>query len=129
MTSAAPILTGTGSISRLTFLISGILLAMFKQGLDIGLSVLAFHRTVRAFNYWFPFDRAVALTSLGAADYKHLLAIVAVAVPFIWIGVCLTLARLPALECCGSAGFFRRRFLRRPLSKPQIPPTKVLGCA
>lgn len=68
MTSAAPILTGTGSISRLTFLISGLLLAMFKQGLDIGLSVLAFHRTVRAFNYWFPFDRAVALTSLGAAD-------------------------------------------------------------
>ena len=94
MTSAAPILTGTGSISRQTFLISGLLLALFKQGLDIGLSVLAFHRTVRAFNYWFPFDRAVALTSLGAADYKHLLAIVAVAVPFIWIGVCLTLARL-----------------------------------
>jgi uncharacterized membrane protein YhaH (DUF805 family) len=88
------ILRGEGSINRQTFLLCGVALALVKQTIDILLAVVAFHRGAMAFNYWFPLGHWVALDTLGGSDVKFLLSLVAVAVPFIWIGVCLTLARL-----------------------------------
>jgi uncharacterized membrane protein YhaH (DUF805 family) len=94
MASMGRVFRGWDSINRQTFVMAGIGLAFVKQTIDIVLAMVVFHREGLAFNYWFPLGRLVALGSLTGADVKFLLAMVAIAVPFIWIGVCLTLARL-----------------------------------
>jgi len=94
VTSAARILRGEGTIARQPFVIAGIVLGILKQSLDILLATVVFRHGGVAFNYWLPFDRLVAFTSLEPGEYKFLLAMVALALPFIWAGVCLTLARL-----------------------------------
>jgi len=94
VTSLGRILRGEGSITRPAFLLAGLGLVVLKQGLDVTLAATVFHRGWKAFNYWFPFDRVVALDSLSGRNVAFLLALVALALPFIWIGVCLTLARL-----------------------------------
>ena len=88
------ILLGEGAIGRSTFLLAGLSLAFLKQLLDIALAVLVFHRGYTFFNYWLPMGAVVALRSLSPGDLKGLLLLVLQAGPFIWIGVCLTLARL-----------------------------------
>jgi len=88
------ILRGEGVMDRQTFVTCGVALSVFKQGVDILLSITAFQRKGLLFNYWFPLGRLVGFSALHGAEMKFLLTMVAVAVPFIWIGVCLTLARL-----------------------------------
>jgi len=94
MKSLGRVLRGEGALDRSSFAGYGVAFSVLKQALDIALATMVFKRAGVAFNYWFPLGRWVALGSLTPHDYTFLLAMVAVAVPFIWIGVCLTLARL-----------------------------------
>jgi uncharacterized membrane protein YhaH (DUF805 family) len=88
------IVRGQGTVNRPTFLFAGLALGILKQILDVTMGVVAFHGGWNAFNYWLPLGRLVGLGALTVGELAHLLAYVALAVPFIWIGVCLTLARL-----------------------------------
>ncbi len=94
MTTPGRILRGEGAINRRTFLLAGLTLALLKQLLDIGLAVLVFHRGFMLFNYWFPLGPLVAFRALAVTQLESLLLFVVQALPFVWIGVCLTLARL-----------------------------------
>jgi uncharacterized membrane protein YhaH (DUF805 family) len=88
------LLRGEGTVERVPFLVLGVSLGLAKQILDILISQIVFHRGGVTFNYWFPLGHLAALGSLTRGEYSFLLAMVAVALPFIWVGVCLTLARL-----------------------------------
>jgi uncharacterized membrane protein YhaH (DUF805 family) len=94
MNSLDRILRGEGALNRKSFVTYGVALSILKQALDIVLALSVFKREGLVFNYWFPLGRWVSLRSLSTADVTFLLVMVAEAVPFIWIGVCLTLARL-----------------------------------
>lgn len=63
-----------------------------KHNLDRLLASAVFHRRWALFNYLDPAD--LALSQLPPDHLKFLLAILALAIPFIWVGVNLTLRRL-----------------------------------
>ena len=88
------ILRGEGRLNRAHFAAAGILLACCKQGLDILLALAFTSQHWHVFNYWLPLGTVAELNSLRAGQYRYLLGHVALALPFIWIGVALTLARL-----------------------------------
>jgi uncharacterized membrane protein YhaH (DUF805 family) len=94
MTYLAQVLRGEGRLSRGRYAAAGVGLMGTKHFLDILLATTVFRRHWGVLNYWFPLGSVAALTSLRADDFKFLLAMVALAVPFVWIGAALTLARL-----------------------------------
>jgi hypothetical protein len=58
------------------------------------LTTLVFHRNWSLFNYWIPLDQAVRITSLAPADRRFLVSMLMLSLPFIWVGVVLTMRRL-----------------------------------
>jgi uncharacterized membrane protein YhaH (DUF805 family) len=94
MSALLEILRGEGRLDRSHFAASGLGLAALKQGLDIVLASLFFGGRWSLVNYWAPLGVAINLSALGGPQSRFLLSLVATALPFIWVGVALTLARL-----------------------------------
>lgn len=92
------ILRGEGALNRAAYMGYALAFTAIKQTLDIVMARAVFHRSWLPFNYWLPLGRSVPLRSVSSADTTFLLAMVALAAPFIWIGTCLTLARLRDAE-------------------------------
>jgi len=85
---------GDGQLNRLQFTALGVGLTALKQALDIFLASAIFGRPLSPLNYWAPLGGVGSINSLGLGQYKFLLALVLSALPFIWLGVEMTLARL-----------------------------------
>jgi uncharacterized membrane protein YhaH (DUF805 family) len=84
----------SGTISRLRYLLIGITLFIVKYALDSTVAS-GFGRSWSPLNYLLWPDRASVLVfQLPQADQRFGLVILAFALPFIWIGVTLTLQRL-----------------------------------
>ena len=83
-----------GTIGRGPYAAIGLLGFAVKHNLDRLIASAVFHHHWQIFNYWAPLGRAVRFTSLSPQDAYFLFTMVAVALPFIWVGVVLTLRRL-----------------------------------
>lgn len=83
-----------GRIGRGPYAVIGLVGFALKHNLDRFVAMLAFHRPWGLFNYWISPTRAVRITSLPRADQIFLATMVVMALPFIWVGVVLTLRRL-----------------------------------
>jgi hypothetical protein len=94
MSSLLQLLRGEGRLDRSHLASAGLGLAALKQGLDIVLASFFFGGHWSLVNYWAPLGVPVNLGALAGAQAKYLLLVVATALPFIWIGVALALARL-----------------------------------
>ena len=96
--SAIQLLRPTGLVDRGPYVIIGLLGFAIKHNLDRMLASLVFHRTWDLFNYWIPVRNIVHITELSRADAQFLGAMVLFALPFIWVGVVLTIQRLRSAQ-------------------------------
>jgi len=85
-----------GTIDRGPYALVGLVGFAIKHNLDRALATFVFQRKWGLFNYWIPVDQAVRITSLAPTDRTFLLSMLGLSLPFIWIGVILTMRRLRA---------------------------------
>lgn len=90
--------TWEGTVDRGPYASVGLIGFAVKHNIDRLIATLVFHRSWSLFNYWFPLDQAVQLSSLSHSDRVYLLTMLAISMPFIWIGVVLTMRRLRAIR-------------------------------
>ena len=83
-----------GTIDRGPYALIGILGFALKHNLDRIVATVVFHRPWDLFNYWVPVHDVVRITQLRGSEAGFLATMVATALPFIWIGVTLTIKRL-----------------------------------
>lgn len=93
----ADLWTPSGSVDRGTYVLVGVVGFALKHNLDRFTATLLFHRPWSVFNYWEPIRNAGRITSLHPDEAKFLATLVATALPFIWIGVTMTLKRLRSI--------------------------------
>lgn len=85
-----------GTVDRGTYVLVGVVLFILKHNLDRLVASLVFHQEWSPFNYLKPLDEfSWAYVQKNAAFYATM---VAMALPFIWTGVVLTIRRLRAVK-------------------------------
>lgn len=89
--------SANGKIDRRPYALIGVLGFAIKHNLDRLLATAVFHRPWSVFNYWIPLGQAIRITSLSRQETVFLAGMVALALPFIWIGVALTIRRLNSI--------------------------------
>jgi uncharacterized membrane protein YhaH (DUF805 family) len=87
----------SGTIDRGPYALVGILGFAIKHNLDRFVAG-GFHRSWGAFNYWVPVRDVPRVIALRGNDAVFLETMVAISLPFIWIGVALTLKRLRSAQ-------------------------------
>jgi len=82
-----------GRVGRGTYAAVGIVLVAIKHNLDriIAASFLGFNNS---FNYWVPLGKAARLNHVSPTEADFLATLLLVSIPFLWIGVTLTVQRL-----------------------------------
>ncbi|MBI1749249.1 MAG: hypothetical protein HY234_07265 [Acidobacteria bacterium] len=85
-----------GTIGRGPYALIGLLAFALKHNLDRFVAGAFFQRNWGVFNYWVPLSAVVRITSLSPADRFFLGTMLLISLPFVWIGVSLTLKRLRA---------------------------------
>ena len=83
-----------GTVDRGTYAIAGVVGFLIKHNLDRLVATFAFDRPWGIFNYWEPVRDVTRITGLPRDEAKFLATLVAMALPFIWVGVMLTIKRL-----------------------------------
>src|SRR5258708_27061288 len=83
-----------GKVSRGQYAAVGIVGVLLKHSIDrlIAASVLDYQS--RFFNYWAPLGKAARLDHLSSAEAKFLVTLLLVSIPFLWVGVAMTVQRL-----------------------------------
>lgn len=89
-------LSWRGTIDRGPYVIAGVVLFAIKHNLDRFVASAFFNHPWSIFNYWM-FDEHAHLDNIPAGRLKFYGTMVALAIPFIYIGVVLTLKRLRAI--------------------------------
>jgi uncharacterized membrane protein YhaH (DUF805 family) len=89
-----------GKVTRKTYVLVGLIGFAIKHNVD-RLVAARFLRSVGSaglfsyfFNYWAPLGTAARLTHLSVAEARFLTTMLLVSVPFIWVGVAMTVRRL-----------------------------------
>jgi len=82
-----------GTVGRTKYLAAGAFLFGLKHLIDRVIASAVFGQPWGLFNYWIPAD-TVELTSVPVDRLRFYATLVAVALPFIWVGVALTIRRL-----------------------------------
>ena len=93
-TSFADLWRPSGAVDRGTYALAGLLGFALKHNLDRLVAGYGFHRPWTLFNYWVPVRDVARITELRGAEAVFLGTMVALSLPFIWVGVILTLKRL-----------------------------------
>jgi uncharacterized membrane protein YhaH (DUF805 family) len=84
-----------GRVDRKTFAIVGFVASALKQVMDMGIAGYFNPNHSGLFiNYWTPLGLPVPLSNLSLAQAKFLDVMLAVAIPFIWLGLAMTVKRL-----------------------------------
>lgn len=86
-----------GTIGRGPYAFIGVLGFLIKHNLDRFVATLVFHRPWELFNYWISPVVAIHISTLSRSDSEWLAAMLAMSLPFIWVGIALTLRRLRAV--------------------------------
>ena len=84
----------SGSINRGPYALIGLVGFAIKHNLDRLVATVGFHRPWGLFNYWVPMRDVGNLWALEHSQQVFLATMVAISLPFIWVGVVLTLQRL-----------------------------------
>ncbi len=84
----------SGTVGRGTYGLLGLLLFALKHNLDRATAAFVFHRVWGLTSYWVPLQEVAGITRLRTADAVFLGTMVILSLPFIWVGVVLTLKRL-----------------------------------
>jgi uncharacterized membrane protein YhaH (DUF805 family) len=84
----------SGTVDRGTYALVGLVGFALKHNLDRLVATSVFHRPWGLFNYWVPLRDVARITALRSGDAIFLETMVVLALPFVWIGVALTLKRL-----------------------------------
>ena len=87
-----------GTVGRGFYALVGVIGFAFKHNLDRLVATVIFHRRWGIFNYWIPPVQVLHFSSLPRADAIFLGSLLAMALPFIWVGVALTVRRLRARD-------------------------------
>lgn len=82
-----------GAIDRGTYALAGTVLFAIKYNLDRLVAALVFGRTWSVLSYWSP-DSARGVAALTTDDWRFLGTLLALALPFVWVGLVLTARRL-----------------------------------
>lgn len=85
-----------GELNRGPYVAIGIIGFGIKHNLD-RLLAYAFHRGWDIFNYWIPPEKFLRPGALARDDFGFVAALVATALPFIWVGTALTVRRLRSI--------------------------------
>ncbi|HSY92990.1 MAG TPA: hypothetical protein VK812_16585 [Candidatus Binatus sp.] len=83
-----------GTIGRGAYALVGVLGFAIKHNLDRLVASYGFHRPWGLFNYWVPVRDVARITELRGNEAVFLGTMVALSLPFIWVGVVLTMKRL-----------------------------------
>jgi hypothetical protein len=86
--------TAEGQTDRRTYALVGIIGFAIKHNLDRLVARYVFHRPWGLFNYWIPLRDVPRITQVPTEQAAFLAGMLAASLPFIWIGVVLTLKRL-----------------------------------
>ena len=90
-----------GTIDRGPYVAVGLIGFALKHNIDRFVATFAFDKPWGFFNYWIsPFD-VLSNTTLSHQDTLFLLTMVGLSLPFIWVGVVLTLKRLRSVGLPG----------------------------
>jgi uncharacterized membrane protein YhaH (DUF805 family) len=84
----------SGTIDRGTYALVGLLGFALKHNLDRFVASYGFHRHWGLFNYWVPVGDVARVTELHGPEAVFLGTMVMLSLPFIWVGVALTMKRL-----------------------------------
>lgn len=82
------------TIDRGTYALVGVLGFAIKHNLDRLVATYGFHRPWGFFNYWVPVRDVARITEVRGSEAVFLGTMVALSLPFIWVGVVLTMKRL-----------------------------------
>jgi uncharacterized membrane protein YhaH (DUF805 family) len=82
-----------GRVTRKTYAIVGVVGVAIKHFVDHFIAA-GFFRAYGFFNYWAPLGRGAHLTRLTTDEAKFLATMLVVAMPFIWVGVAMSVKRL-----------------------------------
>ena len=83
-----------GTIDRGPYAVIGLAAFAFKHNLDRLVASLVFHRPWGLFNYWVSPAEAIDIAHLSRSDARFFATLLLLALPFIGVGVVLTLRRL-----------------------------------
>ena len=86
-----------GTVDRGAYALVGLVGFALKHNLDRLIATAGFDRDWTLFNYWEPLQQVGRITSLHGDEVKFLGTLVATALPFIWVGVTMTLKRLGSI--------------------------------
>ena len=84
----------SGTIGRGTYALIGVVGFVLKHNLDRLVATFGFHRPWGVFNYWIPLRDVVRITQLHGDEPTFLGTLVVLSLPFVWLGVALTMKRL-----------------------------------
>jgi uncharacterized membrane protein YhaH (DUF805 family) len=83
-----------GRVDRKAYFLAGVVGCAIKFNLDRVISIFIFHKDVRLVSYWQPLGSAARLTQLAPADRNWLAVLLLTALPFIYVGLTMTVKRL-----------------------------------
>jgi hypothetical protein len=83
-----------GSVGRGTYLLVGVIGFAIKHNIDRIVAARIFGRPFTIFNYWIPPVDVIRPQALSATDVRFLVTLLAISLPFVWVGIVLTLRRL-----------------------------------
>jgi hypothetical protein len=84
----------SGLVDRGTYALFGVLGVAIKHNIDRFIASYFFNQPWSPFNYWAPLREVTHITQLHGDQAQFLAVLLASALPFIWVGVVLTLQRL-----------------------------------
>jgi uncharacterized membrane protein YhaH (DUF805 family) len=83
-----------GKVDRKTYAIVGLVAFFLKENVDRVVAGIYFHRAWNIFHYWVPLNSNASIRALPEDDARFIATMVALALPFIWLGVAMTVRRL-----------------------------------
>ncbi len=92
------LLRWTGTVNRLPYFLAGVMLLAVKFGLDWLIAQLIFERDWTLANYLAAPTNTMRIFNLADPDRLFLGTLLALALPFIWVGVTLTVQRLRSAD-------------------------------
>ncbi len=90
----ANIFSWNGTTSRRTYALVGLIGFAIKHNIDRIFARDYLHQSTALFNYWAPLGKAARLNALSDPEKRLLLFLLLISLPFIWVGVTMTLRRL-----------------------------------
>jgi len=83
----------SGKVGRAQYLTVGVIGVLIKHNLD-RLIASSFLGHQNSFNYWAPLGKAARLSHLSDTEAKFLATLLLFSIPFLWVGVAMTVQRL-----------------------------------